>query len=187
MDQTVQTDRLVLRPLQDEDETPWIRMHEASDALFRPWMPRLEEGTTWRDLFLHTLSHASRAEAEDTGLVRIAVPIASPDEIVGVFSLSQIFRRAFQNAYAGWRVSALHQGEGFATESMRAMLDLAFGSLGLHRVQANVIPTNHASLRVAHKIGMRREGYAERYLQIDGTWQDHVMFARTSDEHRPRG
>ena len=67
------------------------------------------------------------------------------------------------------------------------MLDIAFAAeprgLGLHRVQANVIPANPASLRVAEKAGMRLEGTAKRYLEIAGVWQDHHMFAKTAEEH----
>ena len=72
-------------------------------------------------------------------------------------------------------------------EAMRAMLDIAFApepeGLGLHRVQANIIPENAASLRVAEKLRMRREGMALRYLHIGGAWRDHIMFAITAEEH----
>ena len=107
--------------------------------------------------------------------------------LIGVFSLSEIVRGVFQNAYGGWRVGAEFIGQGLATEGVRGMLDVAFAEpplgLGLHRVQANVIPTNLPSLRVADKAGFRREGLAQRYVQINGQWQDHVMFAKTNDEH----
>ena len=62
------------------------------------------------------------------------------------------------------------------------MVAFAFGPLGLHRVQAAVMPNNPASLRVLDKAGFRREGLAERYLQIAGVWADHVLFATTVEE-----
>jgi ribosomal-protein-alanine N-acetyltransferase len=112
-----------------------------------------------------------------------------PDgRLAGFFSLSEIVGGVFQNAYAGWRVSADVAGRGLGTEGVLALLDMAFASrpagLALHRVQANIIPTNAPSLRVAEKCGLRQEGYAMRYLKIAGRWQDHVMFARTAEEHR---
>jgi ribosomal-protein-alanine N-acetyltransferase len=87
-------------------------------------------------------------------------------------------------------VSAEVVGRGLATEGVRALLDVAFAAppgLALHRVQANVIPDNVRSLRVAEKAGFRREGYAPRYLKIAGEWRDHVMFAILADEHTPAG
>ena len=65
------------------------------------------------------------------------------------------------------------------------MLDFAFGAANLHRIQAAIMPQNPRSLRVIEKLGFRKEGYAERYLQIAGKWEDHFLFARTSEEHPP--
>ena len=74
---------------------------------------------------------------------------------------------------------------------MREATRIAFEELGLHRVQAAVMPRNAGSIRVLEKTGFRREGYAQGYLLISGTWEDHILFARTSDagrdsERRPR-
>lgn len=103
--------------------------------------------------------------------------------------MSQIFRRAFQNAYVGWRVSADQVGRGIGTAGVFALLDLAFApepvGLGLHRVQANIIPENAASIRIAEKVGLRLEGRAVAYLKINGVWEDHLMFAKLADEHVP--
>ena len=82
-------------------------------------------------------------------------------------------------------------GRGLATEGVRALLDIAFSpepeGLGLHRVQANVMPSNAASLRVVEKVGLRQEGAAERYLRIAGRWEDHLMFAVTTEERTSPG
>ena len=64
----------------------------------------------------------------------------------------------------------------------QALLHFAFDELGLHRVQANIIPRNVASVRVAEKAGLRREGLALRYLRINGAWEDHAMYARTLED-----
>jgi ribosomal-protein-alanine N-acetyltransferase len=70
---------------------------------------------------------------------------------------------------------------------VRALLDIAFAEvpegLGLHRVQANIIPRNAPSLRIAEKVGLRRQGLALRCLGIAGQWEDHVMLAMTKEEH----
>ncbi len=106
--------------------------------------------------------------------------------LVGLFSLNEIVRGVFQSAYAGWQVRGTDMGRGLATEGVRALLDIAFSpepaGLGLHRVQANVMPSNAASLRVVEKVGLRKEGEAERYLRIAGRWEDHLMFAVTTEE-----
>jgi len=58
----------------------------------------------------------------------------------------------------------------------------AFEDLHLHRIQVSIIPRNKASRRVMDKLGLREEGTAERYLEINGVWEDHVRYALTSEE-----
>jgi ribosomal-protein-alanine N-acetyltransferase len=106
--------------------------------------------------------------------------------IAGFFNLSEIVRGIFLSAYASWYVNVEFARSGYGTEGVQALLDIAFSDRGLalHRVQANIIATNTASIRLAEKVGFRKEGVAERYLRIAGKWQDHVMYARTAEEHR---
>ncbi len=71
------------------------------------------------------------------------------------------------------------------TEAVRAATGFALSAAGLHRVQAAVMPRNAASQRVLDKAGYRREGLAARYLCIAGTWEDHLIYATTTED-RPR-
>jgi ribosomal-protein-alanine N-acetyltransferase len=102
--------------------------------------------------------------------------------IVGRLTLSQVFRRAFQNCYLGYFVAEEHNGRGYATDAVRQAVDYAFGRLRLHRVQANVMTKNPRSARVLEKAGFRREGLALRYLQIAGRWEDHDLYAITVED-----
>lgn len=160
-------------------------MHERSEAHFEPWLPKKDPAVSWQEMFARELKRATERGPAGTEC-RLAAHNGE-GRLIGVFTLNEIVRGVFQNAYGGWRVGAEFIGQGLATEGVRGMLDIAFAEppagLGLHRVQANVIPTNAPSLRVAEKAGFRREGLAERYVQINGRWQDHVMFARTREEH----
>lgn len=174
----IRTPRLLLRPMTEADRAEFLRTHTLSRDHFAPWMPRTD--LTDDQQFDRILSQNT-----DPTILRLGGFL--PDgPLAGIFSLTQIFRGPFQNAYAGWRVSADQVGRGLATEGVRALLTHALSTepvgLGLHRVQANIIPTNTASLRIAEKLGLRREGLALRYLQIAGRWQDHAMFAATAED-----
>lgn len=107
-------------------------------------------------------------------------------ELVGWISLSQLFRRAFQNAILGYAVDEAHNGKGYATQAVRGVVRIAFEELGLHRVQAGVMPRNIASIRVLEKAGFRYEGLARNYLQINGVWEDHNIYALTTEGWRAR-
>lgn len=181
------TPRLHLREMRPTDAAAWVRAHLVSAAEFDQWMPRSDPSIPPNKRFDLALARAVDGERLQTSYTFVAELRETPGELAAFVSLSQVFRGPFQNAYAGWRVSTPHCGKGIGREAVAALLDIAFAAaplgLGLHRVQANVIPTNTASLKLARAVGFREEGYALRYLEIDGKYQDHVMFAKLADEH----
>jgi [ribosomal protein S5]-alanine N-acetyltransferase len=100
---------------------------------------------------------------------------ASP--ALGRVQLTQIARGPFCSAMLGYAIDTEREGRGLMREALQAVLDDAFGRLGLHRVQANVRPENTRSLGLLARLGFEREGLAREYLFIDGAWRDHVMTA----------
>lgn len=102
--------------------------------------------------------------------------------IVGVANLSEIVRGPFQSAYLGYYAGAPFAGQGYMAEGLWLVLDLAFGRLGLHRVEANVQPANDTSIRLIKRLGFTREGYSRRYLKIGGRWRDHERWAMLAED-----
>jgi ribosomal-protein-alanine N-acetyltransferase len=100
----------------------------------------------------------------------------------GEVTLSSIQRGPFQSAFIGYWVDQARAGQGLVPEAVVVTLQFAFESLGLHRVEISIIPRNQASRRVVEKLGIRMEGVAERFLEIDGNWEDHARYAITSEE-----
>ncbi len=100
----------------------------------------------------------------------------------GEINLSSIQRGPFQNAYLGYWIDRQLAGNGYVPEAAVVVLRFAFEQLRLHRVQVSIIPRNGPSRRVAEKLGLRDEGIAVRYLEIDGRWEDHVRYAITAEE-----
>lgn len=105
------------------------------------------------------------------------VCLRASDEIVGVANISEIVRGPFRSAYLGYYAFRPHERQGLMTEGLRLVIRDAFGRLGLHRLEANVQPGNRASIRLARRLGFRREGYSPRYLKIQGRWRDHERLA----------
>ena len=175
-----------LRPLREDDRVEFIRVHEVSWGFFEPWSPTLQQSETLDDLFTKQLRRTKDGLVSGRD-VRLA-GFLDNGQLGGIFNLNEIIRGDFQNAYAGWKVSVEVARTGIGTEGVLAILDVAFAEpplgLGLNRVQANVIPHNIPSIRLAEKVGFRREGVAKRYLRIAGKWQDHVMFAKLAEEHK---
>jgi ribosomal-protein-alanine N-acetyltransferase len=99
------------------------------------------------------------------------------EELVGVANISEIVRGGFRSAYLGYYVFRPYERRGLMTEGLRLVVRDAFRRLGLHRVEANIQPGNRASIRLARRLGFRREGYSPRYLKIQGRWRDHERWA----------
>lgn len=184
----VRTQRMLLRPLVESDRAEFVRVCAVSREHFAPWWPAQDPKKSLDTQFDEQLARTRAEEGAGTGFRRVG--ILGDGRLALLANFSQVFRGPFQSAYCGWSVSADQVGRGLATEGVWGMLDAAFAprplGLGLHRVQANVIPTNMPSLRVAEKCGFRPEGLAKAYLEIAGWWQDHVMFAKLAEEHAIR-
>ena len=101
-------------------------------------------------------------------------------------TLSSIQRGPFQSAFIGYWVDEALAGRGLVPEAVVVTLRFAFEAISLHRVEISIIPRNPASRRVVEKLGIREEGVALRFLEIDGVWEDHVRYAITAEEWAAR-
>jgi [ribosomal protein S5]-alanine N-acetyltransferase len=104
------------------------------------------------------------------------------DAIVGCVNLSQIVRGGFQSACMGYQVFAPYANQRYLTDAMPLVLRVVFGTLKLHRVEANIQPVNVASIALVRRAGFRREGYSPRYLKIAGRWRDHERWALLAED-----
>ncbi len=110
------------------------------------------------------------------------VYLVENDDLVGRISIDNVVRGAWQNATLGYFIDREHNGRGLGTEAVTQAVRLAFVEIRLHRVQAGVMPRNIASIRVLEKSGFRYEGLSPRYLRINGVWEDHKMYAVTTED-----
>ncbi|MEZ6318200.1 MAG: GNAT family protein [Phycisphaerales bacterium] len=176
--------RLYLRYLHPADEREWIDLRLQSREHLTPWDPVPPPG---QDLYGAT-GFQRHLETSDTELNQRHLVVRRADEaIVGMVNLSQICRGPFDNAIMGYWIGFPHITRGFGVEGVTLCLRRAFGELGLHRVEANIMPSNAASLALVRRVGFRFEGISPRYLQIAGQWEDHTRWAITREDFkRPR-
>lgn len=160
------------------DAAEWCELWDRSERFLRPWFPRPKNKAAGLapERFDRMLETTDTQDTQRHLLCRV-----TDGRIVGMVNLSQIFRGPFCNAVIGYWVGETDAGKGYTAEGVRLVLARAFGELGLHRVEANIMPTNTPSLALARSVGFREEGYSPRYLKIAGRWQDHVRFAMTTE------
>jgi ribosomal-protein-alanine N-acetyltransferase len=103
-------------------------------------------------------------------------------QFAGEINLSIVQRGPFQSSYVGYWIDEKQAGHGYMPEAVVLLCRAAFEDLHLHRVQISIIPRNTASRRVVEKLEIREEGVAQRYLEINGVWEDHIRYAITVEE-----
>jgi ribosomal-protein-alanine N-acetyltransferase len=94
--------------------------------------------------------------------------------IIGSIALNNIVRGAFQSCHLGYRMDGELLNRGLMTEGIEAVIAYTFEEMQLHRIEANIMPRNQASIKVVQKLGFYEEGLALKYLKIHGVWEDHI-------------
>ena len=105
-------------------------------------------------------------------------PMAEPEKIIGIAALNNVVYGAFCSAFLGYKLDSEYLNRGYMTMAVNMISSYAFQTLGLHRLEANVMPRNKASLRVLEKNQFVNEGISRYYLNINGVWEDHIHMVK---------
>jgi ribosomal-protein-alanine N-acetyltransferase len=175
--------RITLRPLVASDFDQWRDVRKRSHDWLVKWEPKPIPGqpdaADDRRVFAARCGARDRERQLGSGY---GFGIFVGSEFAGEINISSIQRGPFQNAYVGYWIDQHHAGHSYVPEAAVLVFRFGFEDLALHRLQIAIIPRNARSHRVAEKLRLRNEGTAERYLEINGLWEDHVRYAITSEE-----
>lgn len=174
--------RVTLRPLKEGDFDQWHEVRTRCSAWLLPWEPRqrgapapLED----RPNFSHRCDIRERERHLGIGY---GFGVFIGERFGGEVTLSSIQRGPYQCGSIGYWIDQALAGRSLVPEAVVVTLRFAFEAISLHRIEISIIPRNKASRRVVDKLGIRQEGVAERFLEIDGVWEDHARYAITSEE-----
>lgn len=178
--------RVTLRPLVAADFDAWREVRRRCADWLLKWEPARIDG--YPDPVEDRRAFAARCGARDRERqlgsgYGFGVFVAG-ERFAGEMNLSGIQRGPFQNGYIGYWIDEALAGQSFTPEAAAVLMRFSFEEVGLHRIQVSIIPRNGPSRRVMAKLGLREEGIAERFLEINGLWEDHVCYAMTVEEWR---
>lgn len=175
--------RVSLRPLVERDFAQFQEVRLANVDWLEKWEPLPPKGSPDpvrdRTAFLNRCDH--RRDERQNG-VAFAFGVFLGEVLIGEMNLTGISRGASHSGYVGYWIDERHAGNGYTPEALVCLMQFAFETLELHRIQVSVVPRNTASRRVVEKLELRQEGVAQRYLQINGVWEDHIRYAITEEE-----
>jgi ribosomal-protein-alanine N-acetyltransferase len=173
-----------LRNPRISDYAEWSELRATSRTFLEPWEPVWPSDDLEKASFRRRIRRYMQEIRED-----LAYPFfvfrTSDGALAGGLTLGHVRRGVTQSATLGYWVGKPFAGQGIMSAAVGAALGFAFDHLRLHRIEAACLPTNSASIRLLEKTGFQREGFARRYLCINGIWQDHMLYAIVEDDPRP--
>jgi ribosomal-protein-alanine N-acetyltransferase len=180
----LRTSRVTLRPPVLGDFAQWAKLRETSRSFLAPWEPIWPPDDLTKVAFRRRIRRYQREIRSGMGYPFL---IFSPDgeTLFGGLTLAHIQRGVTQSAVLGYWMGEPYAGKGLMTAAVTATIEFAFETLHLNRVEAACLPHNAASIRLLEKVGFTREGYARKYLCIEGRWQDHTLYGLVRSDPRP--
>ncbi|MGE3288325.1 MAG: GNAT family N-acetyltransferase [Pseudonocardia sp.] len=178
---------VALRPVWLRDGSTWSAIRIRSESHLKPWEPTTpgswalrNSAGEWPPRWFQLRAAARRGQA-------LPFAITVDGVLAGHVMVGNVIREPLLSAYVGYWCDARLAGGGITTAAVALVVDHCFERVGLHRLEATVRPENAASRRVLAKLGFREEGLFRRYLDVDGAWRDHVVYALTAEEQPTDG
>ena len=182
---SILTARLSLRLPEHRDFREWAKLRHQSRAFLSPWEPIWAADHLSRASFTNRVYWSQRA-VKNGNAVPLFVFHKEAGQLVGAITLDNIRRGPSQVGTIGYWVGQQYARQGFMSEAIIAMVAHAFGALDLSRVESACLPDNVASRGVLEKAGFKYEGVAQSYIQINGRWRNHVLYAALRGDRRGR-
>jgi [ribosomal protein S5]-alanine N-acetyltransferase len=179
----VETERMTLRLPEHADWRQWSELREASAEFLSKWEPVWATDHLTRRAFTNRVYWAQRAEAQGTALPMLMIR-REDGQLLGALTLDNIRRGPAQTGTYGYWIGAPFARQGYMREAILALTHHAFTRMDLSRLEAGCLPENLASRGVLEKCGFKYEGVAQSYLQINGRWRNHVLYANLRGDRR---
>jgi ribosomal-protein-alanine N-acetyltransferase len=185
---TLQGRRIRLRPLEPSDFRAWSEVRQTNHRWLTIWeplrTPSQPDPTRDRAAFASRCMQRERDRAAGTAY---QFGVFLGEDVIGEVNLNNVIRGALQSGTIGYWIDQRRAGNSYIAEAVVVVMRHAFEQLGLHRLEICIVPRNAKSRRVMEKLHVREEGVAVRYLEINGTWEDHVRYGFTAEEWADRG
>jgi ribosomal-protein-alanine N-acetyltransferase len=165
------------------DYPGWARLRGESRDFLTPWEPSWAGDELTKGAFRRRVKRYQK-EARLDSAYAFFIFRSADDGLMGGCTLSNVRRGVTQCCALGYWIGERFARQGHMFDAVRALVPFVFSTLGMHRIEAACLPSNAPSMNLLAKVGFRQEGVARGYLQINGEWRDHVLFALLEDEAR---
>lgn len=175
--------RVNLRMPMAQDYRQWAALRGESRAFLEPWEPQWASDELDRTAWRQRLGRYREDFAQGSAICFFIFENGT-ERLLGGITLGNIRYGVAQSGHLGYWIGERYAGRGLMLDAVLLVVDHAFDTLKLHRIEAACIPGNKRSVRVLEKAGFQREGLLRSFLKINGVWQDHSLYALIADDRR---
>jgi len=171
-----QIDQIYIRLFAEQDAEALCQLECRNKDFFKDYSIAREETFYTLDYQHQLIKKWKQNEKQDIDY-HFGIFLTQSDALIGSVNLYMVRREPAHNAIVGYVLDKDHNGKGYMTMAVKQLVDYAFQTLGLHRLEAGVMPHNIGSIRVLEKAGFHKEGIARSNVKINGQWKDHQILA----------
>ena len=181
----IETERLTLRQPVIGDFRHWSGLRAESADFLTPWEPLWASDHLARKGFSNRVYWAQRSISNGSAMPLFLIR-REDQALLGAITLDNIRRGPAQAGTLGYWIGQGYARQGYMQEAIEGVVHYAFERLDISRIEAACLPENHASRGLLEKCGFKYEGVAQSYLQINGRWRTHVLYAALRADRRGR-
>ena len=175
--------RVFLRPPKRRDALKWQKLRMSSKSFLVPWEPSWDASSCTRRAYLRYFKNSNYLANMDRAYSFL---IFKTDDktLLGGINIGNVRRGVSQSASLGYWIGEKYSRKGYMKEALKLLIPSLFVDLRLNRIEAATLEENIASKSLLKKIGFKKEGVLRKYLKINGTWRDHILYGLLENDFR---
>ncbi|MTI67925.1 MAG: GNAT family N-acetyltransferase [Firmicutes bacterium] len=176
-----ETDRLLLKVLDESYNDIVLDYYLRNKDFLKEWEPKRSKLFFTLD-YQYKLLKRELDSIYNKNSLRLWIFKKGEEKTIGCIGFNNIVRGAFLSCFLGYKLDKDELNKGYITEAIKMGIDIMFNKYKLHRIEANILPRNKASIRVCEKLRFVNEGISRKYLKINGVWEDHIHMVLLNEE-----
>ena len=176
-------ERVFLRPPKRRDALKWQKLRMSSKSFLVPWEPSWNASSCTRRAYLRYFKNSNYLANMDRAYSFLIFK-TEDKTLLGGINVGNVRRGVSQSASLGYWIGEKHSRNGYMKEALKLLIPSLFVDLRLNRIEAATLEENIASKNLLKKIGFKKEGVLRKYLKINGTWRDHILFGLLENDFK---
>lgn len=182
MQKVYETERLLLKVLDKSYAEKVVDYYLRNKSFLEEWEPVRGEEFYTKQYQEEQLDKALTDIKNNNSLILWILKKQDDHRILGSMAFTNIVKGVFLSSHLGYKLNKDGINKGYISEAVQKGIEIMFNEYGLHRIEANIMPKNKRSLRVAEKLDFYNEGVAYKYLKINEKWEDHIHMVLLNDK-----